>query len=101
MAIAYASTAEFPCYSDTQAEAACLPSRFVVNSRDGRRRSDARRDAIEAFWTAYLQRQGANVEWAIDGPGRLPQFVADFRDNPTRSGPPRMFARLIPDLRRL
>jgi hypothetical protein len=35
-----------------------------------------RRDAIKAFWLAYLARRGAKVEWATDGLGELPGFVS-------------------------
>jgi hypothetical protein len=65
-------------------------------SVDGRHLSSARRDAIEAFWTAYLAAQGAEVEWAIDGPGRLPRFVADLEENAAPVSP---LARLFSGLR--
>jgi hypothetical protein len=65
-------------------------------SVDGRRLSTARREAIEVFWTAYLTQQGAEVEWAIDGPGRLPQFLAGLRENAAST--PSALARLFGDL---
>jgi hypothetical protein len=66
-------------------------------SVDGRRLSSARREGIEAFWTTYLTRQGAEVEWAIDGSGRLPQFLAGLREHAVPTLP--ALARLFGDLR--
>jgi hypothetical protein len=68
-------------------------------SVDGRNLSSDRRDAIEAFWTAYLAAQGAEVEWAIDGPGRLPQFLADLQENAAPATPAlaRFFSCLRPE----
>lgn len=37
--------------------------------------SKSRRAAIQAFWVTYFEAQGANVQWATDGPGHLPEFV--------------------------
>jgi hypothetical protein len=43
-----------------------------------------RRDAIRAFWIAYLARRGAKVEWATDGLGELHRFIK--RLSVTRGG---------------
>jgi acetyl-CoA acetyltransferase len=44
-------------------------------SIDLRRLSKSRRDALRAFWRTYLTGQGATVEWATDGAGKLPVFL--------------------------
>jgi hypothetical protein len=44
-------------------------------SVDGRQLTETRRKAVQAFWVTYLSRQGADVQFSIDGPGRLPEFA--------------------------
>ncbi len=43
---------------------------------------DARRRAIKLFWIEYLQRRGADAEWATDGAGELAQFVRSVMSAP-------------------
>lgn len=48
-------------------------------STDLRRLGERRREAIRAFWERFLGAQGARVEWASDGPGRLASFFSNSR----------------------
>lgn len=52
----------------------------LLRSTELRRVSQARRTAIQSFWTEYLQRAGASsVSIATDGPGQLAQAVKPLR----------------------
>jgi hypothetical protein len=48
-----------------------------------RKLSETRRQAIRVFWTEYLSRRGAEVEWATDGLGSLQPFVANISRCPS------------------
>jgi hypothetical protein len=49
-------------------------------STDLRGMNRARREAVRVFWTTLLGAEGAQVEWASDGPGRLDEFLRRVRD---------------------
>jgi hypothetical protein len=48
-------------------------------STDLRGMSRERREAVRVFWTTLLSAEGARIEWASDGPGRLQQFLVYLR----------------------
>jgi hypothetical protein len=48
-------------------------------SRDLKTLPQKRREAIRTFWATLLTAQGARVEWAADGPGRLDDFLRRCR----------------------
>ena len=50
-----------------------------VRSDDLRRLPRTRREAIRAFWTDWLELQGATVTWSSDGVGRLSDVLKTFR----------------------
>jgi hypothetical protein len=52
-------------------------------SRDLRKLPKERREAIRTFWETFLIAQGAEVEWATDGPGRLDEFIRHLREDST------------------
>ncbi len=61
-------------------------------SRDLRKLPKERREAIRTFWETFLIAQGAEVEWATDGPGRLEEFLRHLREDGTQEMADRSFS---------